>query len=242
MTAAICQNTDKSIMNDGFRSFPSGHSSFSSAGLIYLSLFIASKFAVTIPFLPPAVYSSSAARFIAFPSRAEKALNRNPTGITQDKNLPSPTVNSPAHLSSDDNAMIAVRNQAASPPVYLLIFTIIPWFASIYISSTRYSDFRHHGFDILFGYLIGTLSAFFGKTLPIPSNYFFSTNLSTAFRYYHLPISRGGGWSYGPRSRDKAFWRGVGEGTYATNKEMDVANGTDVESGAMASAASGNTK
>jgi hypothetical protein len=172
VTAAICQNTDKSMMNDGFRSFPSGHSSFSSAGLIYLSLFIASKFAVTIPFLPPAVYSSSAARFIAFPSRAEKALNRNPTGITQDKNLPSPTVNSNVHLSCDDNAMIAVRNQAASPPVYLLMFTIIPWFASIYIASTRYSDFRHHGFDILFGYLIGTLSAFFGKTFPKPSNIF----------------------------------------------------------------------
>lgn len=39
------------ILEDGFRSYPSGHSSSAAAGLIYLSLFIASKFAITFPFL-----------------------------------------------------------------------------------------------------------------------------------------------------------------------------------------------
>lgn len=83
--------------------------------------------------------------------------------------------------------------------MYLLVLTCIPWFASIYIASTRWSDFRHDGFDILFGYLIGLICAVF------------------AFRYYHLPISQGAGWSWGPRSRDRSFWAGVGVGTYSNN-------------------------
>jgi diacylglycerol diphosphate phosphatase / phosphatidate phosphatase len=42
-TAAICTQTDAAIMADGFRSFPSGHSSSSFAGLSYLSLYLAAK-------------------------------------------------------------------------------------------------------------------------------------------------------------------------------------------------------
>lgn len=108
-------------------------------------------------------------------------------------------------LSTGHNdALVAARNQAASPPVYLLVLTIIPWFASIYIASTRFSDFRHHGFDILFGYFIGTVCAFF------------------AFRYYHLPINRGAGWAWGPRSRERSFWAGVGVGRYAGSRSKDA--------------------
>ncbi|OLY82428.1 Lipid phosphate phosphatase 2 [Smittium mucronatum] len=39
---AICTNTDKSILYNGMRSFPSGHASASFCGLIFLSLFLAS--------------------------------------------------------------------------------------------------------------------------------------------------------------------------------------------------------
>ena len=39
----ICTQTDHSILKDGFRSFPSGHSSSSWGGLFYLSLFLAGK-------------------------------------------------------------------------------------------------------------------------------------------------------------------------------------------------------
>lgn len=60
VSADICQGMDghadaKKLLQDGFRSYPSGHSSSAAAGLIYLSLFIASKFAITFPFLyvPP---------------------------------------------------------------------------------------------------------------------------------------------------------------------------------------------
>jgi membrane-associated phospholipid phosphatase len=42
-TKNICTQTDDAIMQDGFRSFPSGHSSSSFAGLFYLSLYLAAK-------------------------------------------------------------------------------------------------------------------------------------------------------------------------------------------------------
>ena len=188
VSASICQQTDKSLLNDGFRSFPSGHSSFSAAGLVYLSLFLASKLAITIPFLAPSLQNQDVSRFSAFPSRAERRVTSKS----------SATSNEP---SGHNDAIIAARDQAAAPPVWLLVFAIIPFFASVYISSTRYSDFRHHGFDILFGYFIGAVTAIF------------------AFRYYHLPISQGAGWSWGPRSRDRSFWAGVGVGNYVGSKQ-----------------------
>lgn len=207
VAASICQNTDKSTLEDGFRSFPSGHSSFSAAGLIYLSLFIASKLAITIPFLAPRPYSNDASHFSAFPSRIDRMQARThvPSPSEQDKGLTSENQFEP---SGHNEAIIAARNQAAAPPVYLLVFAIIPFFASIYIASTRWSDFRHHGFDILFGYFIGTVTAIF------------------AFRWYHLPISQGAGWSWGPRSRERAFWAGIGVGTYVggSNKVIETKN------------------
>jgi hypothetical protein len=102
-------------------------------------------------------------------------------------------------VSRYNQSVSAVRRQAAAPPIYLLCVAVIPFFASVFIAGSRWWDFRHHGFDIMFGYLIGTISAFF------------------AFRYYHLPISSGAGWAWGPRSHDKAFWAGVGSSSYATD-------------------------
>ncbi|KAG7002214.1 hypothetical protein G7Y79_00028g062350 [Physcia stellaris] len=42
-TSSICTQKDHGILKDGFRSFPSGHSSSAFAGLFYLSLYLAGK-------------------------------------------------------------------------------------------------------------------------------------------------------------------------------------------------------
>ena len=204
-------------MDDGFRSFPSGHSSFSAAGLIYLSLFLASKLAITLPFLAPSQWSSDTSRFSAFPSRAGNPQIRSQH--SPDNTTSSSDVDPYLTPSGHNDAIVAARNQSAGPPVYLLILAVIPFFASIYVASTRWSDFRHHGFDILFGYFIGTVSAVF------------------AFRYYHLPLSQGAGWAWGPRSRDRSFWAGIGVGSYVGTNEKAIEqdrSATDLEAGAVA--------
>ena len=89
-----------------------------------------------------------------------------------------------------------IRYQNAAPPVYTLIIMFIPIGSAIYIVSTRFTDFRHFGFDILFGSLIGITCSWF------------------SFRFYHLPITRGAGWSWGPRSYNRAWGIGVGQGSY----------------------------
>lgn len=128
-------------------------------------------------------FPSPAAESYEMQSRGQSGLPGSPVKLA----LPAPrTVN-------------ALRRQAASPPLYLLLIAVLPFFTSVFIASSRWFDFRHHGFDILFGYIIGTICAFYG------------------FYYYHLPISRGAGWAWGPRSHDKAFWAGVGSDSYATN-------------------------
>lgn len=43
VSEAICTQLSEKIMNDGWRSFPSGHSSLSFAGLSYLSFYLAGK-------------------------------------------------------------------------------------------------------------------------------------------------------------------------------------------------------
>ncbi len=202
--ATICKNPDRALLDDGFRSYPSGHSSSSAAGLIYLSLFMASKLAITFPFLAPSGYTDHTS-FTAFPSRF-----RNNTDMPGESyELKSRGQNE--HLSSSGDPALqeqlrqhratvaAVRRQAAAPPLYLLVVVMLPFFTAVFIASSRWFDFRHHGFDILFGFLIGTITAFF------------------AFRFYHLPISQGAGWAWGPRSPDKAFWAGVGSFSYATD-------------------------
>ncbi|KAI1108000.1 acid phosphatase/Vanadium-dependent haloperoxidase [Nemania sp. NC0429] len=215
VSASICTSTDKAFLDDGFRSYPSGHASSAAAGLIYLSFFLASKFAITLPFVPQDTSLSNSGALTAFPSRLNR---RNGTATSLSVNTAYEGIRSQSVSAADDDAstpldptvakqigvhntvVAAVRRQAAAPPVYLLFIAVLPFFLAVFIASSRWFDFRHHGFDILFGFLIGTITAYF------------------AFRYYHMPIRAGGGWAWGPRSRDKAFWAGLGSCSYASDK------------------------
>ncbi|KAI3332457.1 acid phosphatase/Vanadium-dependent haloperoxidase [Xylariaceae sp. AK1471] len=226
VSASICTNPDKAFLDDGFRSYPSGHSSSSAAGLIYLSFFLASKFAITLPFVPRDTVASDSSAVTAFPSRLNRhrhsggatALSsntayesmRSSNAVDDDASLPyDPTTTK--QIGVHNTAVAAVRSQAAAPPVYLLLLAVLPFFLAVFIASSRWFDFRHHGFDILFGFLIGTITAYF------------------AFRYYHMPIRAGGGWAWGPRSRDKAFWAGLGSWSYASDKQHWVRSDEEEE-------------
>lgn len=194
-SASICTETDSHKLDDGFRSYPSGHSSSAASSLVYLSLFLASKFAVTVPFVVPQGGSNPLAH-AAFPSRLQSESWDDHSRISSPMNPKQASHN--AKISS-------LRRQAAAPPLYLLAITLAPFCGSVFIASSRWYDFRHHGFDILFGYLMGLISAFY------------------SFRYYHMPIQEGAGWAWGPRSSDRAFWAGVGRLGYADNVDNEAA-------------------
>jgi membrane-associated phospholipid phosphatase len=225
-SARICQNSDSDRVDDGFRSYPSGHASSAAAGLVYLSLFLASKFAVTIPFAPSAS-SSTAAAYSAFPSR-DPTLQ--PEDDVEGQSMSSPTDNVKTRNAAHNAKLQSVRRQAAAPPLYLLAMTLIPFGTSVFIAASRWWDFRHHGFDILFGWLMGFVSSIY------------------AFRYYHLSIQDGAGWAWGPRSHERAFWAGVGRVGYAedsalapkarrTNHRTALSNGSDFQQPSQASQA-----
>jgi len=196
VSADICKNPDAHLVNDAFKSFPSGHASFSWAGLLYLSFFLCSKFAIQIPYLPTQSPTTQDHGQQDRQSMAQELLPLHHNG--------EPITHNSKTRDSDSTAAdfnrprtVPPRNQAASPPLHLIIFAGIPVAAAVYICSTRFVEFYHFGFDLISGSLIGIGSAWF------------------AFRWYHLPIGRGSGWAWGPRSKDRAFGIGVGIGNYA---------------------------
>lgn len=204
----ICQQADSHKLDDGFRSYPSGHSAASAAGLLYLSLFLASKFSVTLPFVVSSANGPlDDSMHAAFPSRmginaAAAAAPANGDAY-EDEEEGRRDNGHGGGAKQYNSRLLSVRRQAAAPPIYLLAMTIVPFCLAIFIAASRWFDFRHHGFDILFGFLIGIVTAIY------------------SFRYYHLPIMAGAGWAWGPRSDDRAFWAGVGRLGYAGDNNSD---------------------
>ncbi|KAJ4151408.1 hypothetical protein LMH87_012109 [Akanthomyces muscarius] len=205
-SAAICTETDESKLWDGFRSYPSGHAAASAGGLIYLSLFLASKFAVTLPWIMPGSGENPASHG-AFPSRAGHADTHAQNGYEEGNDGSWPL----GANKSTKRKVYSARSRAAAPPVFLLIITLVPFSLALVISASRWFNYRHHGFDILFGFIIGTLCAIY------------------SFRYYHMPIQDGAGWAWGPRNPKRAFWAGVGNVGYGTSHSDPLAESGDVE-------------
>lgn len=73
-----------------------------------------------------------------------------------------------------------------------MVIAFVPTATAFFIAASRWFNYRHHGFDIIFGSLMGMIFAWIG------------------FNMYHLPIRRGAGWAWGPRVRRRAFIRGIG--------------------------------
>ncbi|KIX04926.1 uncharacterized protein Z518_05797 [Rhinocladiella mackenziei CBS 650.93] len=174
----ICRSTDEDKLSNAFASWPSGHSSYSWAGMLYLTLFVCAKLAIHIPFLQP-----------TYPDRG-----RTGTYLFADKGKEKYR---PRTSSSQ-------RNEAAAPPIYLLILAFVPMGTALFISVSRYFDYHHDGFDIISGALIGICMAWFG------------------FRWYHLPIRGSAGSAWGARSRNHAFWPGCGRISYVGDEGWET--------------------
>jgi hypothetical protein len=166
------------------------------SGLLYLAFFLCSKFAISIPFLPPRPFTHDQTHSSAYGAGhvEEEEEDEGNFPLHNDENINIQDVGRPR--GTNISPIVPIRNQAAAPPNYLLVLPMVPVCAAIYITSSRFFQYYHHGFDVIFGSLIGIASAWF------------------AFRWYHLPVTRGAGWSWGARSRDRAFAVGVGRGTY----------------------------
>lgn len=209
ISSTACRQPSASKLNDGFASFPSGHSSFSWAGMFYLALFLCSKFSITIPYLLPYTYTSSTQDL---KEHAQGLIDRHSDNSKTDD------------FASTKSASVPPREQAAAPPTYLFILPLICISIPAYVASTRFSDFRHHGFDIIFGSLMGTILSYI------------------SFRMYHLPIRRGAGWSWGPRSVSRAWGKSMGtqgyidgDGTSIKKRDLEAGNGPSISALASSS-------
>jgi len=131
---------DESDVKDGFRSFPSGHSSTSFAGLTYLAFFLA-EFVFALP-LP----------YVGSPPTSAPTTDAPVEGDARSRGI-------------EGERAGVVKGETSLPrfPVMLAVLVCgIPVLIAAYISSTRFSDFRHHGFDILFGGALGIGAAMLG--------------------------------------------------------------------------------
>ncbi|KAK2670107.1 hypothetical protein RAB80_014244 [Fusarium oxysporum f. sp. vasinfectum] len=142
VSADICRQTDKYKIDDGFRSYPSGHSSAAAGGLIYASLFMASKFAITLPFiLPPAASAAGAASHAAFPSQIHTDPVVDHYELSRTRGLDGSFSSTPTkeHVGQDNTKVQSLRRQAAAPPIYLLALGLLPFGVSIFVGSTKVS-------------------------------------------------------------------------------------------------------
>ena len=98
------------------------------------------------------------------------------------------------------DAVPLVAPTSTGGPLFLLVVSSIPTVVAVYIASTRYTNYKHHGSDILLSSAGGMLCAWLG------------------FRLYHMPLSRGAGQTCKPRSADEAFGMG------ASNTKARVTN------------------
>ena len=216
VSSTICQQTKHDILKDGFQSFPSGHASckltthfedvsyecvVTFAGLFYFALYLCSKFAIKLP--SPFPYFSTQ-------NNAPPSVTSMP--ITGDAGDPASGEKTSHLMSTGQTSIRSFRDEAAAPPAYLLILPLIPICVATYISSTRFSDFRHHGFDIIFAAIEGLIFSW------------------SSFRMYHIPVTQGDGWAWGPRSASSAFGISIGTSGYV-EKSLPRKKSDDIEAG-----------
>lgn len=107
-----------------------------------MSLFLCHRFGVFFP---------SSSSFQDIPH----AINEHDHGNEHEQN---------ARLLSTDNetGLPLTSSKHGTFPVYMLLLPYVPLGLAIFIAGTRYFDFRNHGFDVLAGAVIGSVTAYIG--------------------------------------------------------------------------------
>jgi len=105
--------------------------SASWAGMLYLALWLSSKFGIFVP-----LFSTIIPKRPLQDAMLNKRANR-------------------------EGPFTAYRDEEAAAPLYLLFLPYLPLGVAFFIAASRYFDYRHHGFDILSGSFIGILAAVF---------------------------------------------------------------------------------
>lgn len=124
------------------------------AGLWYLSLFLCHWFAVVFP-----------------PSNFRPKAPSETRDVDSDEQA-NPLLSDTDAPDRGRDAPVDAGEQAAFP-VYKLLLPYVPLGLAIFLAGTRYFDFRNHGFDVLAGAAIGSITAW------------------TGFRMYHSPLLSG---------------------------------------------------
>lgn len=234
VTLAICKVQTKTLTHDGFSSFPSGHTSFTWSGMTYLTLFLCAKFGVLIPYLAPRVWTGKelamdAGRTFASKHGSELESTGASSGFAPKSSTSTGAGSTPSnHFDSHHHHQLhhhhhdhepatstsPLRTQAAAPPLYLLSFPLLTIGVAVFVTASRWFDYKHHSSDLAFSTALGMLFGWIG------------------FRMYHLPVRRGEGWAWGIRGRERAFWLGVGRrGGWGSGDDLATEGAVDVESG-----------
>lgn len=144
----------ESDVRDGFRSWPSGHSSTSFAGLGYLCVFLGKYvFGLRLPHLTTMQQDRSPV---------------SPASQHADEGTPSAASSSSAAAAAGKHSPSSAENTEVEsvlpsfPTMLALLLCAVPPLLAAFIASSRYSDYRHHGFDILSGCVVGLFSAYAG--------------------------------------------------------------------------------
>lgn len=117
------------VLDDGFRSFPSGHSSSSFAGLVYLALCIRAAL-ISVVHRVTSSYAYTAA----------------PTdGAGED--------------SVETNRRLPPPDDPITPVAFSVVLPLIPVAVAAYVAVSRVMDYRHHPTDVLAGATLGTAIA-----------------------------------------------------------------------------------
>ncbi|WFD41486.1 hypothetical protein MPSI1_000115 [Malassezia psittaci] len=120
------------LLEDGFRSFPSGHSSSSFAGLVYLALCVRAALSSVVHQISRAYVYSAA-----------------PTDLVDEE-----------HNEQDPDFRRPPPNEPLIPVAFSVLLPLVPVMVAAYVAISRVMDHRHHPTDVLAGASLGTVMAF----------------------------------------------------------------------------------